>query len=569
MNKLPTRFSKIGRVILVAAPLFAPALFAQNVRVPVVLLNGYQATCSGTSASSETFGSMQSLLVADGWQVSFFDNCSVAPGTTGNARPSIEDLAQAFGNFLDNLGPPQVDVVAHSMGGLIVRAWLAGKNPQGGFSPPPVVRIRKAILIATPNAGLLSLAGLLGANITDSQTVEMFAGSSFLWDLGTWNQRMDDLRGIQSLSIAGNLGSTSGSAHTDDGVVVLTSASLATTLGASRVRVLPYCHANNLPYFLCDGPGIAVIENRSHPTYQIVTSFLLGNNTWETIGSDASQDPVLSRYGGVLLDYVDNLGNSVSNPGAAVVMNAPEQGDLPRNSEGVFFADYIPAGRYQVRLDGATYPLPVVQGGHLALEVKQGPEINLVAPAAGNVPALERAPGMLIAIYGSNLQNATVTIDGVASPVFYNSSGQINSIIPGQSEGLVQLSVANAIGQDSLNILLAPAVPALFSADRSGTGAALALHTTDSSPVTALNPAHWGEDIEIFLTGLGVPAQVPALQADGATAKILSIAPLSGSPGVIRLEFVVSEPPTGSSSIQLQAVAGTFSSNVVTLAVAP
>jgi uncharacterized protein (TIGR03437 family) len=556
--------ARISCLILLAAP-----LLAQTARVPIVLLNGYQATCKGTSESSSTFGSMQSLLEADGWQVSFFDNCSVLPGTTGNARPTIEQLAQAFDTFLDNLGAPQVDVVAHSMGGLIVRAWLAGKQPQGGFSPPSVVRIRNAIFVATPNAGLLSIAGLLGANVTDSQTTEMFAGSNFLWELGTWNQRMDDLRGVNALSIAGNLGSTSGAPHTDDGVVVLTSASLAVTLGAARARVLPYCHANNLPYFLCNGPGIAVVTDQTHPTYLIVTSFLLGTTDWQSIGSDASQDAVLSHYGGLLLDAVDKLGNPIANPGAAALLGAPEQGNLPWNSEGVFFADYVPAGQYQVRVNGATYALPIVAGGHSALKVKPGPEIAFVSPAAGNVATLDRAPGMLISIYGTNLQDAIVGIDGIVSPIFFNSGEQIDTIVPEQLQGLVPVSVTNAMGIDTLNILLAPAVPSVFSADGSGTGPALALHASDSSEVSSSNPAHPGEAISIFLTGLGAPAQTPVVLANGGPATVINISPLAGSPGAMRLNFIAPSATLGFSSIQLQAAIGTFLSNIVTLAVAP
>jgi uncharacterized protein (TIGR03437 family) len=512
---------------------------------------------------------MQALLESDGWQVSFFDNCSVLPGTTGNARPTIEQLAQAFGSFLERLGGSQVDVVAHSMGGLIVRAWLAGKQPQGGFSPPAVVRIRNAVLIATPNAGLLSIAGLLGANVADSQTTEMFAGSDFLWDLGTWNQRRDDLRGVNALALAGNRGSTSGSPHTDDGVVVLTSASLAQTLGSARVRVLPYCHANDLPSFLCNGPGIAVVTDRTHPTYQIVTSFLLGATDWQSIGADASQDPVLSRYGGLLLDVADNLGSLIAHPGAAAVLGAPEQGNLPWNSEGVFFADYVAAGQYQVRVSGGTYALPIVAGGHSALELKPGPEIALVAPAAGNVATLDRAPGMLISIYGSNLQDATVGIDGIPSPILFNSSGQIDTIVPAQSQGLVPVSVTNATGKDSLDILLAPAVPSIFSEDGSGTGAALALHASDSSVVSVSNPAQAGETVAIFLTGLGVPAQTPVVQMNGATASVIGISPLAGSPGVIRLNFITPAAMPGLDSVQLQAAIGTFLSNTVTLAVGP
>lgn len=346
----------------------------------------------------------------------------------------------------------------------------------------------------------------------------------------------------------------------------MTSASLAVELGASRIRVLPYCHANNLPSFLCNGPGIAVITGRTHPSYQIVTSFLLDTTGWQSIGTDASQDPFLSRYGGLLLDARDNMGNAIPNPGAAL-LNGPEQGDLPWNSEGVFFADTTPAGPYQVSVTGATYALPVASGGHAAIEVKPGPDLAFVAPAAGNVPELERAPGMLIAIYGSNLQNATVTIDGIASPVLFNSSTQINTTVPAQSAGLVQLSVANAIGEDSLNIFLAPAVPAIFSADSSGTGPALALHASDSSLVSSSNPAQPGETVSIFLTGLGVPAETPSLNLNGVSVDVIGISPMVETPGVVRLDFVL--PQTGSSSAALQATVGAFSSNLVTLPIAP
>lgn len=557
------------RTLNIIAGLFAltAPLLAQSGRVPVVLLNGYQATCSGTSDSSATFGAMQSLLTADGWPVYFFDNCSVLSGATGNARPTIEQLAQAFGTFLESLGAPQVDVVAHSMGGLIVRAWLAGKLPQGGFLPPPVTHIRKAVFIATPHAGILAISGLIGANVADSQTKEMFAGSRFLWDLATWNQRRDDLRGVDALSIAGNLGGSSGSPHSHDGVVALTSASLAATLDRSRVRVLPYCHEANLPSILCSGPGIAYITDRSHATYRIVTSFLLGATDWQNIGSDASQDAVLSRYGGVLLGAYDNLGNPMPEPGAALLLNAPQQGDLPWNSQGVFFADYIPAGQYQVSLNSSIFPLPVPAGGHMPLELKAGPQIALVASAAATLPTLSLAPGMLISIFGSSLQGASVTIGGNAAPIFYDSAGQINTVIPQDAQGLVPVSVVNALGRDTVNVLLTEAVPAVFTADGSGTGAALALHSGDSSLVSDANPAHPGESVAIFLTGLGAPAQIPAVQADGAPVNVLGLTPWDGVSGIFRLDIEV--PASSSSSIQLRAEIGAYSSNPVTVSVSP
>jgi uncharacterized protein (TIGR03437 family) len=546
----------------------AAPLWAQSARVPVVLLNGYQSSCSGVTDSSTTFGSMESLLVAGGWQVAFFNNCLVDPGTTGSARPDIEQLAQAFGDFLNTLGAPEVDVVAHSMGGLIVRAWLAGKQPGGTFSPPAVVRIRKAVFIATPHAGALAIAGIFGANDNDSQAVEMFAGSSFLWDLMTWNQRKDDLRGIDALSIAGNNGGSGTSAHSNDGVVAVTSASLAASLGANRVRVLPYCHVGDLPSLLCSGPGIALITGPTHPTYLAVTSFLLGTTAWQTIGADATEDPVLSQHGGILLEASDSFGNPLPNPGSATLASATQKASvLPWNSEGVSFADFLTAGPYQFALDGATYPLAVSAGGHFAVEVKQGPEIALVAPVAGSPPSLTLAPGELIAIYGSDLQNASVTIGGTRVPTLYDSEGQIDTIVPALSTGLVSLSVTNPSGQDTLNVLLEPVAPAIFSADGSGTGAALVFHAADFSPVSVSSPALAGETISIFLTGLGVPVQIPVLQADGADVEVVQLASVSGSEGVERLDFVA--PASTGSSVTLQASAGGVASNTVTLYVAP
>jgi uncharacterized protein (TIGR03437 family) len=201
--------------------------------------------------------------------------------------------------------------------------------------------------------------------------------------------------------------------------------------------------------------------------------------------------------------------------------------------------------------------------------VKPGPEIAFVSPAAGNVATLDRAPGMLISIYGSNLQDAIVGIGGIVSPIIFNSGEQIDTIVPAQLQGLIPVSVANATGQDSLNILLAPAVPSVFSADGSGTGPALALHASDSSAVSSSNPAHPGETISIFLTGLGVPAQTPVVLANGGPASVNGISPLAGSPGAIRLNFIAPAATQGFNSIQLQAAIGTFLSNVVTLAVAP
>ena len=204
---------------------------------PVVFINGYQFEgCPSTFAG--TFGIADQVLQSNGEVSLFFSTCSLSSTAT------IEDLAAAFGTFLAGLqytnGQPveTVDVVAHSMGGLVLRAYLSGKQATAGvFQPPASANVRKAVFLATPHFGT-PIASLLP--ISSNQLNEMASGSEFLFDLGTWNDATDDLRGVDAIAAAGNGGTglltTSGF---DDGVVPLTSGSLR-FYGAGRTRVLPY-----------------------------------------------------------------------------------------------------------------------------------------------------------------------------------------------------------------------------------------------------------------------------------------------------------------------------------------
>ena len=99
---------------------------------------------------------------------------------------------------------PLVDVVAHSMGGLMVPCYLSRKQTSGPpFDPPASVRICNAFFLAAPHFG----AGIaqLGFGL-DGQLDELASGSRFLFDLATWNQGTDDLRGVESVAAIANGG---------------------------------------------------------------------------------------------------------------------------------------------------------------------------------------------------------------------------------------------------------------------------------------------------------------------------------------------------------------------------
>ena len=167
----------------------------------------------------------------------------------------------------------RVDVVAVSMGGLIVRAYLSGIQSDG-FAPPVDTKIRKAIFIGTPHFGTDLLNALSGLY---TQTAEMRTGSAFLARLATWNQDRDDLRGVDALAIAGSGGQN----QYDDGVVPLSSASMSFALADERTRVIPYCHtdpSNFMGIFSCQSGAKVLdqVDNAGHLGYQIVEFFLTG-----------------------------------------------------------------------------------------------------------------------------------------------------------------------------------------------------------------------------------------------------------------------------------------------------
>jgi pimeloyl-ACP methyl ester carboxylesterase len=211
----------------------------KTAKPPVVFLNGYEYDC-GSASFSKAFGIADQVLQANGQVSLFFNYCSV-PGS-----PSIEDLGVAFGAFLFGLrytdGQPvdRVDVVPHSLGGLVVRSYLSGKlAATGTFNPPAVTHIRKIVFVATPHFG----TGI-GLPFGNTLTSELSSGSRFLFDLATWNQGTDDLRGVDAIAIIGNGGT--GHATTDnfdDGVIALTSASLGFYM-PGRTRVVPFCHVD-------------------------------------------------------------------------------------------------------------------------------------------------------------------------------------------------------------------------------------------------------------------------------------------------------------------------------------
>jgi uncharacterized protein (TIGR03437 family) len=492
-------------------PVFAAcAAFAQ--RPPVVLVDGYHIFCeSGNLVSDFDFGELEQRLRAEGVSVTMLATCSFA------GKPSIEDLGNALGAAIRNLNVPQVDIVTHSLGGLMVRAYFSGKqNLSGQFQPPADTKIRKWVSIATPNFGAL-LPSILTDFAPDAQVREMIPGSQFLFDLATWNQNHDDLRGIDAIAIIGNAGGIGPLEGSSDGTVAVTSGSLSFVEPDERTRVLPYCHgASFLTSILglgCSAPPLAKIGDSNPLSWSIIDSFLSGTSDWKSVGISPSQDKILSQFGGVLTQTRDSQDQPIG----------------PIRDQN--FVNPAPApGTYAVTIS------------------KPGPHIALVISSAARLPLLSLAPRMLISIYGNSLTAATVSVNGQALAINYSSDGQINALLPETVSAMAKLTVSNAQGRETVNIFVEDAVPAVFTADGSGTGRAATIRT--------------GDFVSLYLTGLGTGGIAPVVMLNGAPVTVTYAGPAPGFAGLDQINFQL---PAGVTSGTVVVVVGKHASNPVTI----
>lgn len=493
----------------------------RTAKIPVVFLNGYQFSCQTPATFAGTFGTADQVLQRSGYASVYFDNCVLAN------RPSIEELGDRFGQFLrdlrydDGQPVPAVHVVAHSMGGLIVRSYLAGKGTAPGvFSPPAETRIQRAVFLSTPHFG--TAAAIFGS---DRQALQLAAGNRFFFDLATWNQGSDDLRGVDALSLIGDAGTGQVvAAKFDDGAVSLTSGSIG-FVAANRTRILPYCHITGAVvsiFGICPSGtlGIANVTGDTHLSGRAIISFLEGNQDWQSVGQAPQQNSFLSTNGGIVVARTnDSALTAIESASVAPPVGAAQA--LSVAQQAIAYRELVTAGqsRITIRSGGSDRTKDLVLPAGVTTVVNFT-DVPTMLPAASRVSPLALAPGMFVAIYGSNLAARTevatalpfptkladteVLINNSAIPLYFVSAGQINAVLPEGLTGRIRLVIRRTGVADIIfYALIEPAVPAIFTADASGGGLASALNAVTGQVVTTQNSLAANDYVALYLTGLG------------------------------------------------------------------
>jgi len=189
------------------------------------------------------------------------------------------------------------------------------------------------------------------------------------------------------------------------------------------------------------------------------------------------------------------------------------------------------------------------------------------------------SPGEAIVLYGSgmatgntnapslplttNLGGTSVTINGIAAPLYYVQPTQIAALVPyGVTGPVAQIQVSNnGTTSNTVTTFVRTTTPGVYTLPSGGVGAAAAEHA-NGTVVSSNSPAIPGETLEIYVSGLG--AVSPGV-TDGAAAPL---APLSkANAGILGFyAYVISTPSFAGLTPTL---AGLYQVNVAVPATAP
>jgi uncharacterized protein (TIGR03437 family) len=540
-----------------------------SARNPVVLLNGWEEgftnSCPISNSSSDTFGNLAQYLVADGVPVVYlFDNCLIDP------NQSVEGLGNDLAAFLNSIQydtgeqVPQIDLVAFSLGGLIARAYLSGLQPDETLKPPANTLVGKLVLIASPNFGSFVAGNNSVVLPAGTQSAELLPASSLLWNLATWNQLTDDLRGVNAIAVVGNAGTytpnlSSGSvlANASDGLVSLTSASVGfVTQQAAATRIVPYCHVDPSAFtntilgtFACDAPGIANVTSESQYTGEIVRSFLAGTSDWASVGSTPATDPYLSTDGGAFFGLVNKSASYASDLsqvgwGTLQMVNGGDTGTIFYDDfvagTGVFEAASASLGT----VDCGSFTQP--SGFFSAERCKIQTAIFSIGPLISAFPKVVSAGGPITLTgtgFGSQCTGCKVTALPAGSTaaqtlqVISWKNTAITVVLPAGFTGLSIIGVSAVAGNDAMAIMAALPNPSTISGSPTSLQFA---YTVGGTAVAA-------QSIQITNSGSGTLNWIAT-----ASAAWLTVSPASGTaPSTLS----VSVSPAGLS-------AGTYTGNI-------
>jgi uncharacterized protein (TIGR03437 family) len=459
------------------------------------------STAGGESISfSATLGlpQGQNWLLASPTSGTSPQTLTLTPDTTGLAAGNYTGTITVTSSRAGN----QVSVP------VVLQLAAAGARPTLNVSPGGVLMIAKSSASLSRD---VQVSGSTGASFSWGVVVQTFSG-------GNW------------------LTTTAGTSSGDGKLTIIANpAGLAKGVYTGEVRVVSSDTVNasvSVSVFLLVTAGASGFSLGAQAV-ALPTNLLVAS---EPAGQFMTQAGVPLRLEAYLVSLTGNLVTNgdvsveVSNEANPVVLkhvgSGLYTGSWTPQQTGAAVLDFAATGADANVLAGTVTsppkPLPVLSNGGA---------VNAASFASG----LALAPGSIVALFGSNLAaaatgapaiplpkslgNVSVTVNGVAAPLFYVSSGQLNVQIPyelaGQTTATLRFATSDGVALLS-GVPLASVSPGIFLV---GATQGAIIHF-DGRLANASAPASAGEGLSIYATGLGPVTNPPASGSAPALDKL-------------------------------------------------
>jgi uncharacterized protein (TIGR03437 family) len=387
---------------------------------------------------------------------------------------------------------------------------------------------------------------------------------------------------------------------TDAGVMV-TSNSGATwsTLGVGLPRVVVY----------------SLVLHRASRTLRAATH---GRSVWDIAvplpsasvqPSITSISPSVVNAGGPA--FALSVAGSNFTPGAVVRLNGQDRTtqfiDTGHLTAQINSLDIANVGRAAILAFSSSTGAGLSNPAALIIGPAPASASNAIVNAANPSGATAVAPLSIASIYGKHLAGETignfapslpVTAAGTTLvfsqqpvPLFFVSPGQINFQVPDLAPGPNQLTIMQGTLSTTVNVMVIPYAPALFTTNSQGTGQAAALiagTATLAAPVGSsrhARPVKKGDFVLLYCTGLGevinapnpgdpAPSDPPSATATAASVTIggvsanVSFSGLApGFAGLYQVNVQVPATSPSGSAVPVVLQIGGATSNTATIAI--
>lgn len=386
-------------------PLCAAALFAVlSARAnPVVFLHGWNSDASLWSTMTNQLVTDAGYAPTNILALSYYakNNSDSSCSTDTDIADVAAFVAREIKTFQGEHGGAPIDVVCHSMGGLVVRYILAHDLIEPGW-------LRHYVPIATPHYGQNVETSYFLDTYSSYQTDQMKYGSRFLWDLAAaWSfegKNRDDTLCVIGVTAWQDKfpfsGSTTQNGSYWDGLVHCWSAALADR----PCRYVQRCHSSSC-YYMQKGGICACDGGTDDPVYKLVKAYLADGTilAQSELGFNGTWLTALSAQGGlfyqvvrpdgtpeVFASTVDDLVSEFRNEstGAAATVKYYEHGTNDTETQGAgieLVYGTVPAATYAAAVRGTgtwaafTNTGVAVTGGRTAvLRLRDGAAVTVV-----------------------------------------------------------------------------------------------------------------------------------------------------------------------------------------------